>query len=594
MPDDIRPLPARSDDLEALRQAVEGAPVRAAGDGGSFAAAGAGDPGECPVVALGHHDGRYFFLSASGEKRVMSVRDMTANGLLSLFAGDSAWLVTHYPAVDKMGNEIDDFVPRLVVGYLIRACERAGVFDPDMRLRGRGVWRGLPGADGRPAAVVHVGDRVGRVDGGTVYWNQPGWREGAVVYPSAPRMDPPLFDAQATVEHGQMLLEHFRLWKFIDPADADLFLGWSAVALLSGYPKWRAHAQVAAEHGAGKSALCELMEALCGPMGVPMNGFSEAGVRQALSDEARVVLLDEAEGDATGAMQQVIGLIRRMSGSTGANVSKGSPGGLVQRFTVIGCALMAGINPPPLAPQDRSRILRFDILKATSDPTAAARVDAAIAWARKMSGRFRARVLLGAQRFAGAVDAYRAALMAAQCDGRQADVLAVALAGRDLLLYDDPPDSDSMEEVVGTLAVRIAAMRADDREDNDAQQCLNHLMTFIPDHWRSGTRATVGDLIAVARTEPKGDGENGKALRTYGMRVEMDEGGTPFLLVANRHGGLRRIFHGTRWAEGGWVGTLRRLGTDVTATEETKRFAGGVSRATRIPANYLPQVEESG
>ncbi|MCG5240079.1 hypothetical protein ACIU1J_01870 [Azospirillum doebereinerae] len=582
----------RRGEIEALRLVVEGAPVKASGDGGSFAAAGADDPGECPVVALGHHDGRYFFLSASGEKRMMDVRGMTATGLLALFAGDSAWLIQHYPAFDKNGVPLDDFALRSAVGYLIRACERAGVYDPDLRLRGRGVWRGLPGADGRPAAVVHVGDRIARVDGGGFSWHPAGWREGSVVYPSAPRMDPPNFDAPATAEDGQKLLAHFRLWRFVDPADADLFLGWSAVALLSGYPKWRAHAQVAAAHGAGKTALCELLEALCGSMGVPMNGYSEAGVRQALSDEARVVLLDEAEGDATGAMQAVIGLIRRMSGSKGAAISKGSPGGMVQRFTVIGCALMAGINPPPLTPQDRSRILRFDILKATSDPEAAARVDAAIAWARTMSGRFRARVLLGAQRFAAAVDAYRAALMAAKCDGRQADVLAVALAGRDLLLHDTPPDSDSMEEVVASLGPRIGAMLADDDEDDDARQCLNHLMTFIPDHWRSGTRATVGDLLAVARTEHEGSGENGKALRTYGLRVAIEPDG-PVLLVANRHGGLRRIFHGTRWAEGGWIGTLRRLGTDVTATEKTERFAGGVSRATRIPARYLPEIEES-
>ncbi len=578
------------DDDAALRAVIDGAPVRASGDGGSFAAASADDPGECPVVALGHHDGKYFFLSASGEKRVMAVRDMSANGLLSLFAGDSAWLVAHYPAVDRHGNEVDDFSARLVLGYLIRACERAGVYDPDTRLRGRGVWRGVAGGTGRPVVIAHLGDRVCRVDDGVTTWHRSGWREGSAVYPSAPRMEPPNFDAAATADDGRVLLQHLRLWSFSDPADVDLLLGFVAVALLSGYPKWRAHAQIAAEFGAGKSALCELMEALFGPMGVGMNGYSEAGVRQALSDEARIVVLDEAEGDATGAMQQVIGLIRRMSGSTGANISKGSPGGLVQKFTVIGCALMAGINPPPLQPQDRSRILRFDLRKATADPAAAARVEAATAWARSMSGRFRARVLLGAQRFAGAVDAYRAALMAARCDGRQADVLAVALAGRDLLLHDTPPDSDSMDELVASLGARIGAMRADDEEDNDARQCMNHLMTFVPDHWRSGTRATLGDLIAVARGEPGGAGENGKTLRTYGLRLEIEDDG-PVLLVANRHGGLRRIFHGTRWAEGGWVGTLRRLGDDVASTDDAWRFAGGVSRATRLPAQYLPDVE---
>lgn len=554
---------------------------------------GAADPDDCPVKALGHHDGVYYFLSSSGELRTMKVREFSANGMLSLFAGDAAWMIRRFPRLDDEGKPINDFVLRGVVGYLIRQSEKAGIYDPSIKLRRRGVWRGRPGADGRPAAVLHAGNRIARVDGGAVEWHPAGWRDGRVVYPAAPRMDLPNFAAPATAADGARLLDCIKLWRFRGgDADARLYLGLFGQALLAGYPSWRAHGQIAAEFGAGKTWLCGLFAAGLGPLAEEMNGYSEPSLRQILTDEARIAVLDEAENSADGAMQKVIGLLRLMSARDGANVGRGTPGGQALRYSVTGAVMMAGINPPPLAPQDRSRIIRLDLLKATSDPAAAGRVEEAVAWVRSMEAAFRARALLGAQRFEATFARYRGALMAAGCDGRQADLLSVALAGADLLLFDRlPEDGDSIEEVIAPLLPRVAAMRADDEEDNNSRQCLHHLLGYIPDYWRAGTKVTVGELIAAARHEPGGAGENGKALRTYGIRVEVPaDGSEPFALVANKHPSLLRVFHGTAWQGGGWAGALGNLGEDVTS-HKTERFAGVPSRSMRLPAAYLPDVE---
>lgn len=583
--------------LDAVRSVVETAQPavfeddEGGGGGGGEPPSRRADLDDCPVKPLGHHDGTYYFLSPTGELRSMKVRDFSANGLLSLFSGDMSWMVTNFQRLDKDGNPINDFVVRGVVGHLIRICEAVGLFDPGLRLRGRGVWPGGAGEDGRPVCVLHAGDRVARIAGGVMEWHRAGYREGRSVYPARPRVDVPDFNDAATAKDGQRIEELLGLWRWEGAADAVLLTGIIGAGLLGGFPDWRAHGQIAAAHGSGKSELCKFIGGVMGPQAEGFNSYSEAGLRQVLADEARVAILDEAESDGGGAMQAVVGLIRRMSGGAGADIVRGSPSGEVKRYTVTGVALMAGINPPPLAPQDRSRILRFDLAKVTSDPEAAARVDAAVAWARANSARLRARALLGAQRYAASCKIFRAALIGAGCDGRQADLFAAALAGRDLLVTDHPPDTDSIAELLAPLRPRINDLRAADAEDSDGQQCWHHLLGYIPDHWRSGMRTTIGDLIATARVEAGSGGDSDIALRAYGMRVAKLEGGGVALLVANKHPGLTRIFQGTAWAAGGHAGALKRLGEGVVAHDTPIRFAGPSLRCIRIPPDLLPDLD---
>lgn len=583
--------------LDAVRSVVEMAQAATfeddehGGGGGGEPPSRRADLDDCPVKPLGHHDGTYYFLSPTGEMRTLKVRDFSANGLLSLFSGDMSWMVTNFQRMDKDGNPVNDFVVRGVVGHLIRICEAVGLFDPGLRLRGRGVWPGGAGEDGRPVCILHAGDRVARIAGGRMEWHRAGFREGRSVYPARPRVDVPDFEGAASAEDGKKIEQLLHLWRWQGDTDAMLLTGLIGAGLLGGFPDWRAHGMIAAAHGSGKSELCKLISGAMGPQAEGFNSFSEAGLRQVLADEARVAILDEAETDGGGAMQAVVGLIRRMSGGAGADIVRGSPSGEVKRYTVTGVAIMAGINPPQLTPQDRSRIIRFDLAKVTSDPEAAARVDAAVAWAQANSARLRARALLGAQRYAASCKVFRAALIGAGCDGRQADLFAAALAGRDLLVTDHPPDTDSIAELLAPLRPRINDLRAADAEDSDGQQCWHHLLGYIPDHWRSGARTTIGDLIANARSEAGFSGESDIALRTYGMRVAKLEGGDVALLVANKHPGLTRIFHGTAWAAGGHAGALKRLGEGVVAHDTPIRFAGPSLRCIRIPSDLLPDID---
>lgn len=549
---------------------------------------------DCPVKAVGSTDGAYWFLAPSGELRRMVRSDFNAVGLLSLFEGDQNWMVANHQRLDKEGTPINDFSVRGVAADLMRRCHRAGLFDPTIGRRGLGVWRA---PDGTP--IVHCGDAI-FVAGA---WRQPGLKLDKGLYVARPRSARPDFDNPATVEESRSILEGLRLWRFGERIDRDMVFGWYVHALLGELPRWRVHTLCDAEHGAGKSALIEYLGAGMGPQAEMLNDYTEAGIRASLTNQSRALLLDEAEvGNGGGGMrmQMVIGLIRRMSGSQGAEVARGSPGQDAMRNHVSGSAFMAGINPPPLMPQDRSRIYGFRLIKATRDPDAEAKVMAATEAARGLSPRLRARAILRWPIFMQAAPVWRRALIEAGCDGRQADMFATLLAGRDMMLHDGPPDSDSIAADIERLSPLIAEMSMADEEDGDAAQCWAHLLGATADPYKARKRLTLGTMIAASAMDMSSPYRD--ELRAYGLRVEpipKDDGTTaPVLLVATKHQALLRLYANTRWEGGGWCTSLLRLGRPSLGADwmvfkhpDPWQFAGPKSRALVVPPALLPRWE---
>jgi hypothetical protein len=561
--------------------------------------------GTCPVVALGHQDGEYVFLSPSGELRRLKARDLGgAPGLVSLFGGDLAWMKAAHPRYDREGNPVDDFNARAVMADLVRQCEAKGLFDPGLKMRGLGVWPAVDGA--RRVAVAHCGKDLVVVDEMKRPSTRPaGWHVARQVFVARPVVPGPDTSSPASVADGEELRDALRLWRWgRNDVDVWLMLGFVGASLMGALSPFRSHGQLDAEHGSGKTTLLQLIQAVLGCMGELWNDYSEAGLRATLGGDARTVLLDEADptpgsgADGGSLVQRVIGLLRRMSTGDGANVVRGSPTQDAHRSTVTGSALLASVNPPPLTPQDRSRIYRFRLRKATGDPEAAKAVAVAIAKAAEMSPRFRGRALIMWPVFERTQSAFRHALITSGADGRQADLLSVMSAGACMLVCDELPDGPFIEQIVQDLALVVREAAQADTEDADAAQCLNRMMSAPVDSWRTGTRPTVGQLVSWALDDPHGTSAG--ELKKIGLRVDTNRlaheaaDAVPVLLVAYRHQGLARIFAGdSRWAGGGWVGSLERLGEDVAAHPSPVRFAGALSRALRIPLRHLPPAEEA-
>lgn len=540
------------------------------------------DDAGCPVKVLGRGGGVYHYISGSGEHREIRDRDHTERVLSALFDGAVDWLVKNFPVYDQAGAvKPGAWHERRARDWLFARCADAGMVDPGFAVRGPGVW--AAGDD----IVAHCGQSLALyfVDGGSDVIAA-GARRPEAFYPAAPALVMPA-DAAAGCGHGRELEQALALWSWRDQIDRDLVLGWIGAALLGAAPSWRTHLCVTGERGCGKSWLATYIAAALGAQAqASFNNFTEAGLRQAFSGEARAIVLDESEHDAGGRVQAVIGLLRQMSSGLGARAVRGSAGGVSRTFSVNGCAYLSSILHAPLTPQDRSRITVIGLDRLVGDAGGADQALAATVRASDLSPALRARALEGWPRFQLGFAGFRAGLVAAGADARQADQLATLLAGRDLLLSDYPADSDSVAEAVAALAPRLAAITREDEEEGEGALCLQHLLSSPVDLWRSGARQTVGQIVATAFGF--GGSIERQALGVIGLKVlGFEAGGTPVLLVANRHVGLERLFDGSRWAGGAWAQALRYV-AGAGAWHRAERFAGAISRATAISGRHLP------
>ena len=562
---------------QALDQAQAPDPLEQAGYG--FRAAG-----PCPVTALGHRGGVYFYLSPRGELRTLAAREHNKLGIISLFEGDLEWCRIAAPSFDKEGApRPGSWSPDAIASYLMRACGQEGLYDPTMPVRSLGVWRHRNGAP-----IVHCGSDL-YVDGE----RQPaGVKLDGALYPAAARIAPPAPEP-ADREIGRKIAQGMReLWNFEDPVGADLVMGWMGAAMLGAFPSWRAHIYVTAERGAGKTWLANLVSAGLGAQAhASMNNYTEAGLRQSLTGEARALVLDESEHDESSRVQAVIELLRHMSSGEGARAVRGSAGGSAQTFTVTGCAYLSSILHVPMKPQDRSRIAVVRLCQLEGGAESTDRSDRALAlikYAGEQSAALRARALANAPLYVELGQRYRRAFLERGCDARQADQLATLAAGRDLMTQDEVPDPEALAAEVEAFDHLIESAREHDDEDGEGQLCLTHLYSTPVDTWRSGERETVSEIVMSAMQSA--GVESRKALGKIGLKlVDSERADRPtYLAVASNHQGLARIFNGTRWERGAWSQALRYL-PGAMAAEYPLRFAGVRSRATLVPEAALPR-----
>lgn len=540
------------------------------------------DPGPLPIVALGHRHGLYYVIAKSGEVRKLGVRDLSAIGMLSLFDGDDRWLKQAAPSTSKRGEDAGSFSARQAASWLMRLCGDAGLFDPSLPMRGPGIW---PHNDGR-TLVVHAGDQLW-INGA---WQPAGRRFADAIFPAFPKIQKPQFPGGAA-DIGKKMRQHLALWEFKHPFMGGLFLGLIAQMMLGAAPKWRVHGLLTSDRGSGKTTLLDYVVALLGPMAQVKNRFSEPGLRQLLNQQARTIVLDEAEG-SSGRAQQMIELLRTMAGGKGMEGVLGSAdgSGSSDQQSVTGHALIAAINPPMLTPQDRSRIFEFELKPLRADTTKE-QAEAAVQWATENSAALRGRAIEGWQRFQDSLVVYHSVLMGEphRCDQRQADLLGTLLAGRDMLLHDDPCVTDIADEVVEKIKSLIATMQMDDELDGNPTQCWALLLSRQVEHWTGGSKSTLGSLIQ--RRQMTEDTVNNNHLdeimANYGVRMEVPKGEPPYVMVAHRHDGLTRIFAGSDWENGGWRKALSRL-AGAEEPPNPRWFAGIKQRYVRVPSTWLP------
>ena len=531
--------------------------------------------GPCPVQALGHHGGVYFYVTPSGQMLELSSGQHREHQLDGLFDGDPEWPNAAFRRVTQYGDHIG-YREGDLRRFLMRQCAEQGFFDPARALRGPGVWR-----DDHEGLIVHAGDKL--LVGGK--WFDAGKKIGDFLYPASPGETRPS-STPATVEDAEDLLTLLKTWKWIAPQEAPmLLLGWIAQSYICGVLDWRSHVWVTGDKYTGKSWQANLIHDLLGTLVLHASEATSAGVRQLLAGASRPVVLDEMETDPSNRRSRDIIALARLGSTEGQGaVVRGSSEGRAQQWPIRACFYFSSVLYETFLPQDAGRICVLDLGKLGSEVEKDQAIQKRSKRLGKKGARFYGRMIEGWPRLAANLEVFEAAIVAAGRRSRVRVQVGTLLACAHTLLRDDPVPLREAVAYVGSMDIGAVA---DQHPEEDADLCLNWLYSAAPPDWRGGRRVTIGELLNLALDY---DPDAHAGLKAIGLKLVGDNlkdwKGQPsryvWLAVAHHHQGLQQIFRDQRWAGGVWVQPMRRIDGAGPANKPLN-FAGVSSRAVLIP-----------
>jgi hypothetical protein len=550
----------------------------------------------CPVVPLGFEGGKVVFAMPEGE-----IRHEPAAKIGALLRTDIFACAPGQAFLTNWRNKKNEFMREMATVWFVRKCRKAGLWDSSRPLRELGVW---PAEDGH--LVLHLGDEIWRfADRGKpevfTIFEMLRARLGPLyrLRPPAPRPRKP-----CSSEDAQWARDWLDNWSFeaigVDGlTGADVVVGWLMAALLGGVAPFRGHLLLHALAGSGKTELMLFVQSLLSALaGEVIDSFSEAGLKNELAGNARPVLIDEGESSTDprgpGVIEKCLELLRRMSTGSGAHRKQGDIGGGSVTLTAVGAAMLAGISPPRLGPADASRFAEVRLLQLGKEAVTRGELEKAKARAKAMAPALLGRALKGAWRYRADVDAVTEAMVKAGQSPRAADLIAMLIAGRRLLLFDKAMSAEEAAAEVRAWAPLLAQREDAEAVANEGADALAHLMSAEARiHVRDRTE-TIGGLI---RRWTKHERDYDDVLAAMGVKIveerSPDGRDGPWLLVANHHPRLTSIFRGTPW--GDWrraLGYLDSMGAEYRTwgTKNSLRFGVGVKqRAIAIP--LTPWIE---
>lgn len=570
-----------------------------------------------PFSALGKSGMSYWFIDSSGEIVSLAAQALGQWQSLVTLCGGAGWLKTNWRATDREGNPVDAFNARKAGIAIMSHCTAMPLFDPDEPRRRYGLW---PVAGG---AALHLGREV--------VWcgeaRPAGFRGEGALWPRLSPRPAPAAPAPATV--GVELEALLRRWNWTHADAPAVMLGIIANGMLGSCSPWRAHCAVIGLEGSGKSTLLrDVVAPLC-PLTRYLNSYTEAGLRQMLSETAAALILDEADsssGRDDAMLGKVIELLRRASSGKGLEAVKGGSDHQAKSFNVTAAAVLGAILPPPLTPQDASRftVLTLNPLRDVKDIDDILQFVAAQGpglWGRMVAAVGQVRALFAL---------LRRRLIARGHSPRNADQLAIIAAARwvavsDRALADDP---EELDEALGCIGWLIES-ETDRLADSGGNQALQRLLAAPAD--MAGDKLTLGQLLERRRTLPvlvkdlrhrqgqsgldpaEADGlrreaeaserelkQSGQLLGAHGLRwgtypLDPPADAPPPLpglyVTVSAQPRLMKVFADTPWAGQRWGAALAQL-PDVLSSKVvgTVRLGGGKPRCCWIPEATLGRL----
>lgn len=525
-------------------------------------------------VPLGYHRDTYYYLPR-GQKQVISLSSSKHIERQLLAIAPKAWWTRQFPKVNgKTGETTIDWTT--AIDWCYRMNHEVGVYDPT-RIRGRGCW-----IDGS-RIVFHLGDRQ-ILDG---VKHEVGGFESEFIYERGARLQGPSDDA-LSLEEARFLIDTAKLMRWEQPASAALLCGWIVLAPVCGALRWRPHVWIVGGAGSGKSTvMAEFVKPLLGGIQSHALGSStEAGLRQMLGSDAIPLIIDEAENADTfrdeHRIQGIMELARLSSSETGAKTYKGSAAGSATEYMIRSAFLLSSITSSLKQGSDKSRFALLQLQGDDSEnPEAYSR--SSEQWEALKARLAKIDLEVGRRLVARTVSLLPAlrknvetfSTLAASRFGsqRSGDQFGFLLAGAYSLVSDGVATEAAAEKFFD--AFQLEEHLEPSKTSADHQRLYETLLT-APVRLPGLPDTSIGVLIEVAREKvydssiPKDTASN--YLQTVGLKVEIEPGLPPVLLVSNTHPGVKRLLKDTPWMNDWRTVLKQRPGANPTGT---KWFAGG-------------------
>jgi hypothetical protein len=547
-------------------------------------------------------DGLVYAISTTGHLRRLERFDMQA--LNDLYAPDTNTLKFCWPAYGKAKETTDPDtgdivkVPRVervekdkVMECLINEAARHPDFDPNLHHRGRGGWE-----DGHGNFLWHSGSWLWSAENGRLTRARPQQHDGHLYTRAAGTIEPWAQPVSQAESPARRILEDLRTWNWQRPyLDPLLVMGWIATAIMGGALKARPIVFTSGGAGVGKSRLHELVRGALDRVVITSVNTTAAGIYQRVKQDSLPIMVDELESKAGSTRAENVIELARVA-YTGGDISRGGADHEATTFTARNSFFFSAIIPPPMGPQDKTRMAMLNLGPLDRDRTGRDMVlkpdtDGRMLLRQVMDGwrdfstralADYAQVLNGAGLSARAIDTYGTLLAAAEM-----------LVGADVLEDVGLPVTDDRR-----LGEIIAAATASDRTEamEHWHKALDILYSSTIEGWRDGVKPTIGgvleDFREAAARAPDGQGLL-DALKTARERLQLVNLGVagprwggpnagPVLAVPADGPMLKRIYADTEFQKGGWNQALKQAPRGIVLEAKKIKISGATKHCLLV------------
>jgi energy-coupling factor transporter ATP-binding protein EcfA2 len=466
--------------------------------------------------------------------------------------------------------------------HIIATCQTKGPYTTN-RERRAGIWKMDDGQ------LIVNSKTLWRPDGCSL-------KHGIIenhVYPVSRDIGFSLTTEPASKVDIERVLTSFRSLQWITPFSGEMLLGWVGISILAAAVKRRPHVLLTGPAGCGKSTMLEQVRWLLGDMMASCTGGQTLmGLNQLVQEQpSRAIGIDEFEADPRNdKCRQTLEAARSsyslQEGDEG--IVRGTPGGNAKCYRLASPFIAAGISPGKMEPADRSRWVVLESRKLEAGGRGLEKLmteDEASALGKRLCRLFVDRWNV----FQETAKTVRHVIVTSGGDGRISDTVGTLLAAYWAFISDRPANIADASKLVTEVGLdeRIAVSEA-----NDEKECLEALMTrVLPFRIQSGIyvlnrNLAVGEAVQLVASDPTGQLDITNRLAQFGMRVAFTKGKW-FMYVVNSpmHTELRKLFAGTKWAQGGWGMLLRRLPGGLESTQRV-----GSQGAQKVTIFDLPEA----